>query len=184
MCELILADASRRYSDFNIIVLRYFNPIGAHDSGLLGEDPRGVPNNVMPYLARVAAGRLSRLSVYGGDYATLDGTCVRDYIHVMDVADGHRAALDHLGDQPDVQVLNLGRGVGTSVLELVGAFEAECSWAIPYQIVGRRPGDVDTLVADPTLADRKWAWRATRGLSQMCRVAWNFQRLNPGGYGR
>jgi UDP-glucose 4-epimerase len=182
MCELIIADAWQRYPELNVIALRYFNPIGAHDSGLLGEDPRGVPTNIVPYLAQVAAGRLERLKVFGDDYTTPDGTCVRDYIHVMDVADGHRVALGHLEDEPGVEVLNLGSGVGTSVLELIRAFEVACGRTIPYEIVGRRPGDVDEVVADPTLVEQKWGWRATRGLAEMCRDAWNFRLHSPRGY--
>jgi UDP-glucose 4-epimerase len=184
MCELIIADFCQRYPEMNVIALRYFNPIGAHHSGLLGEDPKGIPHNIVPYLARVAVGRLERFHVFGDDYKTPDGTCVRDYIHVMDVADGHRLALEHLEDERGMQVFNLGRGIGTSVLELIQAFEAACEGPIPYRIVERRPGDVDKLVADSTRIERRWGWRATRGLAEMCRDAWNFQQVNPAGYER
>jgi len=182
MCEQVLSDACARYPELRVIALRYFNPVGAHESGLLGEDPLGVPNNVMPYLAQVAVGRLPRLLVFGADYATVDGTGVRDYIHVVDVADGHRAALDHLGDRAGLQILNLGTGVGTSVLQLAAAFSAACGTDLPVEVVGRRPGDVAALVADPQRAEAAWGWRTTRDVGQMCRDAWKFQQLNPTGY--
>jgi UDP-glucose 4-epimerase len=182
MCEQVLADTCRRFPELTVLALRYFNPVGAHDSGLLGEDPKGVPNNVMPYLAQVAVGRLERLSVYGDDYPTPDGTGVRDYIHVMDVADGHRVALDHLGDAAGYRVFNLGTGVGTSVLQLLAAFEDACGAELPYRVVERRPGDVAELVADPSSVGRTWGWHTTRDLAAMCRDAWRFQQLNPAGY--
>jgi len=180
--ELILADACLRWPELDVIALRYFNPIGAHDSGLLGEAPKRAPDNIVPYLMCVAAGRLDHLRVYGDDYETPDGTCVRDYVHVMDIAAGHRMALEHMEGETGVQVFNLGSGIGTSVLELVREFEAASGKPVPYEIVGRRPGDVDELVADSSLAEEKWAWRASRGLGEMCRDAWNFQRVNPYGY--
>jgi UDP-glucose 4-epimerase len=187
MCEEILADTCRVWPDLTVFSLRYFNPAGAHPSGLLGENPRGVPNNVMPYAMQVAIGRRDSLSIFGSDYSTPDGTAVRDYIHVMDVADGHRAALEHL--YPDqsaaphgMHVLNLGTGVGTSVLELVAAMGTACGRAVPYEIVGRRPGDVAHLVADPGAVQREWGWRTTRDLAAMCADAWLFQQLNPNGY--
>jgi UDP-glucose 4-epimerase len=182
MCEEILADTVRRYPHWTAVALRYFNPVGAHPSGRLGEDPRGVPNNVMPYLMQVAVGRRPHLRVFGSDYPTPDGTGVRDYIHVVDLADGHRAALEHLTDRPGLRVLNLGTGVGTSVLELVHAFSEAVGRPLPYEIVGRRPGDVAALVADPRLAADEIGWTATRGVAAMCRDAWAFQRGNPGGY--
>jgi UDP-glucose 4-epimerase len=182
MCEQVLADACRRLPELSVLALRYFNPVGAHPSGLLGEDPRGVPDNVMPYLAQIAVGRLPRLSVFGDDYPTVDGTGVRDYIHVSDVAEGHRAALQHLGDGNGLGVFNLGTGVGTSVLELVAAFAEACGREIPYEITGRRPGDVAALVADPSAVARAWNWTTTRDLAAMCRDAWHFQELNPAGY--
>ncbi|MFF5938633.1 UDP-glucose 4-epimerase GalE [Streptomyces sp. NPDC012508] len=182
LCEQIVADVCRRLPEFSALALRYFNPVGAHPSGLLGEVPRGVPNNVMPYLAQVAAGRLDRLKIFGDDYATPDGTGVRDYLHVMDVAEGHRVALDHLDDTRGMTVLNLGTGRGTSVLELVAAFQSACGTPIPYEITGRRPGDVAALVADPTAVTRAWNWTTTRDLTAMAEDAWRFQQLNPSGY--
>ncbi len=182
MCEQILRDACHRHEELRVLALRYFNPVGAHESGFLGEDPRGVPNNLMPYLAQVAVGRRPRLSVFGGDYPTPDGTGIRDYIHVMDVADGHRVALDHLDDAPGLSVLNLGTGVGTSVLQLLASFEAASGRPIPYDVVPRRPGDVAELVADPARVEQMWGWRARRDVRAMCRDAWRFQQLNPAGY--
>ncbi|SEO81539.1 UDP-glucose 4-epimerase GalE [Actinacidiphila rubida] len=181
-CEQILADVCRRSEDWSVLSLRYFNPAGAHPSGLLGEAPRGAPGNVMPYMAQVAAGRLEQLEVFGGDYATSDGTGIRDYIHVMDVAEAHRLALEHLADRTGLRVFNLGLGSGTSVLELVAAFRRASGRPIPYRIVPRRPGDVTALVADPTAVARAWGWRATRDVAAMCRDAWRFTRLNPAGY--
>ena len=180
-CEQLLTEACR-HLPLSVIALRYFNPIGAHPSGLLGEDPLGVPNNVMPYLSQIAVGRLDELSVFGGDYPTPDGTAVRDYIHVVDVADAHRVALDHLDDDTGFRVFNLGTGSGVSVLELVAAFSAACGTQIPYRIVGRRSGDVARLIADPSHVDRAWGWRTRRDLADMCNDAWRFQKLNPGGY--
>ncbi|MFJ4776236.1 UDP-glucose 4-epimerase GalE [Streptomyces sp. NPDC088762] len=183
LCEEILDDACRRLPELSVLALRYFNPVGAHPSGLLGEDPHGVPNNVMPYVAQVAAGRLPRLSVFGNDYPTPDGTGIRDYIHVVDVAEGHRTALEHLGDENGMRVFNLGTGVGSSVLDLVAAFSEASGRQIPYEITGRRPGDVAELVADPSAVARAWNWATTRDLATMCRDAWRFQELNPTGYG-
>jgi UDP-glucose 4-epimerase len=182
VCEQVLADACARYPDLRVLALRYFNPVGAHPSGLLGEDPLGVPNNVMPYLAQVAVGRLDRLPVFGTDYPTPDGSCVRDYVHVVDVADGHRVALRHLADAPGLRIRNLGTGVGTSVLELVAAFEQASGRPIPVAPTGRRAGDVPALVADPSLVTREWGWRTRRDLAAMCVDAWCFQELNPFGY--
>ncbi|WP_330265540.1 UDP-glucose 4-epimerase GalE [Streptomyces griseorubiginosus] len=183
LCEQVLADICRHLAGFSVLALRYFNPVGAHPSGLLGEVPRkAVPNNVMPYLARVAAGRLPRLSVFGGDYPTADGTGVRDYIHVMDVAEGHRLALEHLDDEVGMRVFNLGTGRGTSVLELLAAFQRACGRPIPYEVTDRRPGDVPALVADPGAVARAWNWSTARDLDVMCRDAWRFQELNPSGY--
>lgn len=181
-CEQLLAEACRHLPDLSVIALRYFNPIGAHPSGLLGEDPLGVPNNVMPYLAQIAVGRLTELSVFGDDYPTPDGTCIRDYIHVVDVADAHRVALDHLNDETGFRVFNLGTGSGVSVLELVAAFGRACGSAIPYRIVGRRAGDVPRLIADPARVERAWGWRTRRDLADMCADAWRFQQRNPAGY--
>ncbi|MEV4333427.1 UDP-glucose 4-epimerase GalE [Streptomyces sp. NPDC049597] len=181
-CEQMLADVCRRRPDYTVLSLRYFNPVGAHPSGMLGEAPPGEPDNLMPYLAQVAAGRRERLRVFGNDYATADGTGIRDYIHVMDVAEAHRTALEHLGDSTGLRVFNLGVGSGTSVLELLAAFGEESGKTIPYEVVDRRPGDVTELVADPSAVTREWGWRATRDLAAMCRDAWRFQQLNPAGY--
>jgi UDP-glucose 4-epimerase len=182
ICEQILADACRRYAELSVIALRYFNPIGAHPSGQLGEDPTGVPNNVVPYLMQVAVGRRDRLAVFGDDYATPDGTAVRDYIHVLDVAAGHLDALSHLSDENGLRIFNLGTGVGTSVLQLVAAFSEACGRPLPYEITGRRAGDVAELIADPSRVRDAWGWRSTRNLTDMCRDAWQFQSLNPTGY--
>ncbi|GAB2848436.1 UDP-glucose 4-epimerase GalE [Streptomyces deserti] len=181
-CEQILADVCRRRPEYTVLCLRHFNPVGAHPSGLLGEDPRGTPDNLMPYLAQVAIGRRERLSVYGGDYPTPDGTAIRDYLHVMDTVEAHRVALDHLADAPGMHVYNLGLGYGSSVLDVVGAFSRTCGRSIPYEIAPRRPGDVAELVADSSALRRAWGWRPLRDLTDMCRDAWRFQRLNPHGY--
>ncbi|WP_312887049.1 UDP-glucose 4-epimerase GalE [Actinocrinis puniceicyclus] len=192
MCELMAGDLCRAWPEFAVLALRYFNPVGAHPGGLLGEDPRGVPGNVMPFAMQVAVGRREKLSVFGGDYATPDGTAVRDFIHVVDVADGHRVALRELGVDPDrplgpapagLQVLNLGTGVGTSVLELVAEIERASGRAVPYEIVERQPGDVTRLVASAAAVERAWGWRTTRDVADMCADAWRFQKANPDGYG-
>jgi UDP-glucose 4-epimerase len=183
-CERILEDVCAHLTDMKVLALRYFNPVGAHPGGLLGEDPQGVPNNVMPYVAQVAVGRRERLSVFGDDYPTPDGTGVRDYIHVMDVAEGHRVALQHLDDRTGMRVFNLGTGTGTSVLQLVAAFAEASGRPVPYQVVDRRPGDVAELVADASAVAEAWDWTTTRDLAAMCRDAWRFQELNPHGYAR
>ncbi|MGE5599379.1 MAG: UDP-glucose 4-epimerase GalE [Bacteroidota bacterium] len=180
--EGLLADLHRADPRWSIAVLRYFNPVGAHPSGRLGEDPAGIPNNLVPYIARVAAGRLPKLFVYGGDYPTPDGTGVRDYIHVVDLALGHLRALDKLAEGPGFFVYNLGTGRGHSVLEVVRAFAAAAGREIPYEIVGRRPGDVAACYADPGKARRELGWAAERGLAEMCADAWRWQVMNPGGY--
>ena len=182
VAEQIMADACGADEDLSVIALRYFNPVGAHPSGALGEDPRGVPTNLMPHVTRVAMGWGDRLRVYGSDYPTPDGSAIRDYIHVMDVAEAHRMALEHVSQQTGFGVLNLGTGRGVSVLELVAAFEAECGVSVPYVLAGRRPGDVARLVADPGRAAREWGWRASRDLAAMCRDAWRFQQRRPAGY--
>lgn len=185
-CEQVIADACRRHRELSAVALRYFNPTGAHPSGLLGEDPVGLPNNVMPFLVQVAAGNRPDLPVFGNDYPTPDGTCVRDYIHVMDVADGHRVALDRLADghrtPGELPTFNLGTGVGTSVMDLVIAFEEACGVRVPTRITGRRAGDVPRLVADPRAVSSAWGWRSSRDLTAMCRDAWCFQQNNPAGY--
>jgi UDP-glucose 4-epimerase len=176
MAEQILADTCATYDELSVLALRYFNPTAAHPSGMLGEDPVGVPGNLMPYLTGVAAGSLDQLTVYGADYPTRDGSAVRDYVHVMDVAEAHRLGLQHAGEGTGMRVLNLGTGLGVSVLEFVAAFERACDVRVPLRIAGRRPGDVASLVADPGLADQEWGWRATRDLRSMCRDAWRFQQ--------
>ncbi|MER7402956.1 UDP-glucose 4-epimerase GalE [Streptomyces sp. NPDC000070] len=182
MCEQIVTDVCRRRPEFRVVSLRYFNPVGAHPSGLLGEDPRGHPANLMPCLAQVAIGRRANLSVFGDDYPTPDGTGIRDYIHVVDVAEAHRLALEHLHEGTGMRVFNLGTGSGASVLELVAAFGDACGRPIPCSIEGRRPGDVAALVADARVVAREWGWRPRYDLASMCRDAWRFQRLNPVGY--
>jgi len=182
MCEQVLADACRRHPDLSVVALRYFNPIGAHPSGQLGEAPQGVPSNVLPYLMQVAVGRLECLEVYGGDYDTVDGTGVRDYIHVMDVAEAHCLALGHITDEPGMRAFNLGTGAGVSVLQLLAAFSEVNGVSVPYRMVGRQPGDVDTLIADPSRIEKTWGWSTSRDLQAMCRDAWRFQQLHPQGY--
>lgn len=181
--EEMLRDIQAADEAWNISILRYFNPVGAHESGLIGEDPRGIPNNLMPYIAQVAAGRLEQLSVFGGDYPTPDGTGVRDYIHVVDLARGHLAALERLQGNPGLMVHNLGTGKGYSVLEMIRAFESASNRPVAYRVVDRRPGDIAACYADPGLAFRELGWRAERGLEQMCQDTWRWQSSNPQGYG-
>jgi UDP-glucose 4-epimerase len=176
MMEQVLADVVASQPEFwRVARLRYFNPVGAHESGLIGEDPLGVPNNLMPYVAQVAGGTRPFLNVWGNDYPTPDGTGVRDYIHVMDLAEGHVAALDHLNRTPGLLTVNLGTGRGTSVLEMVSAFERASGRKIPVQVGSRRAGDVAQCWADPSLANRLLGWRAKRSLDQMCVDAWRWQ---------
>ncbi|NYH21754.1 UDP-glucose 4-epimerase [Paraburkholderia bryophila] len=175
--DLQLADASWR-----IATLRYFNPVGAHESGLIGEDPGGIPNNLMPYVAQVAVGKLEKLRVFGGDYDTPDGTGVRDYIHVVDLARGHLAALDALVQRDASFVVNLGTGQGYSVLDVVRSFEKASGKPVPYEIVARRPGDVASCFADPAAAERLLGWRAQYGIERMCADHWRWQSTNPAGY--
>lgn len=182
ICENILRDIERSDPAWSIAYLRYFNPVGAHPSGLIGEDPSGVPNNLMPYVAQVAVGRLERLLVFGNDYDTPDGTGVRDYIHVCDLADGHAAALRHLLEHRRSMTINLGTGCGHSVLNLVQAFERATARSIPYTVVARRPGDVAACYADPTLARELLGWRTLLDLDAMCADSWRWQRMNPDGY--
>lgn len=181
MIENILADLYNADKEFDITILRYFNPIGAHESGLIGEDPKGIPNNLMPYIAQVAAGRLKKLSVYGNDYPTPDGTGIRDYIHVVDLAEGHTAALRHL-DKSGLKIYNLGTGNGVSVLEAVKAFEKASGKKIPYEIAPRRPGDIAACYASCEKAERELNWKARYGIDKMCEDHWNWQRQNPSGY--
>jgi len=183
MIEIILADLHRSDPAWNIALLRYFNPVGAHPSGQIGEDPCGIPNNLLPYIAQVAAGRRPHLRVWGGDYPTPDGTGVRDYIHVVDLAIGHIQALIKLDQNPGLVVYNLGANQGYSVLEMVHAFERACGYPIDYQIYDRRPGDVAVSYADTNKAYRELGWRASRGIDDICRDAWRWQSQNPNGYG-
>ncbi len=180
--EQMLRDMARADAAWNIALLRYFNPVGAHESGLIGEDPRGIPNNLMPYVAQVAVGRRPHLNVFGGDYPTPDGTGVRDYIHVVDLARGHVAALNKLHGMDGVQTWNLGTGRGVSVLDMVRAFEAASGRPVPYRIVARRAGDVAQCWADPARAARDLGWRAMHDLERMCADAWRWQQGNPDGY--
>jgi len=180
--ETILKDIQIANPDWNVIILRYFNPVGAHESGLIGEDPNGIPNNLMPYISQVAVGRLPYLKVYGNDYPTKDGTGIRDYIHVVDLAQGHLKALDKLLTNPGYCIYNLGTGQGYSVLDVITTFEKWSQRKIPYKIVGRRPGDIAECYADPSKANRELAWKAERNLDDMCRDTWNWQKKNPNGY--
>ncbi|MFN3984050.1 MAG: UDP-glucose 4-epimerase GalE [Rhodocyclaceae bacterium] len=183
MTEQILRDQCLAESSWRVVSLRYFNPVGAHPSGLIGEDPLGVPNNLMPFVAQVAGGRRSRLAVFGGDYPTRDGTGVRDYIHVVDLALGHVRALERIESLPGFRSVNLGTGCGHTVLEVVAAFERASGRAVPYEIVARRPGDVAACWADSSLAGEMLGWRAERDLLTMCEDAWRWQRAHPEGYG-
>ena len=182
MGEQILRDLGASQADWQTACLRYFNPVGAHDSGLIGEDPRGIPNNLLPYVAQVAVGRRERLSVFGQDYATPDGTGVRDYIHVTDLAQGHVAALQRLLGQPGSLTVNLGTGRGYSVLEVVAAFAAASGREVPYEIKPRRPGDVAACYADPGLAQELLGWRAHLDMARMCADSWRWQSNNPKGF--
>jgi len=184
MVEHILEDLCASDPSWRIACLRYFNPVGAHPSGQIGEDPRGTPNNLMPFISQVACGARERLSVFGNDYPTPDGTGMRDYIHVVDLAKGHLAALRYLADAPDGQLLrvNLGTGQGYSVLEMIAAFEKASGKPVPYQIVARRPGDVASCYADPTLAENLLGWKAELDIEAMCADTWRWQSNNPNGY--
>jgi UDP-glucose 4-epimerase len=181
--EDILTDVARSDGGWRIVSLRYFNPVGAHESGLIGEDPKGTPSNLMPYLLQVAIGRKPELRIFGGDYPTHDGTCVRDFIHVQDLADGHLAALKYLETRPGCIAVNLGAGKGVSVLEMCNAFERATNHKLPRRIVERRAGDVAACWSDPALAKALFGWQPQRDLLQMCRDAWNWQTKNPDGYG-
>ena len=183
MTEVILSDMSKAEKDWSVVLLRYFNPIGAHPSGRMGEDPRGIPNNLMPYITQVAVGRREKLSVYGNDYPTHDGTGVRDYIHVVDLAKGHVAAVDYACKHKGCEVFNLGTGVGVSVLDMVNTFREVNQVELPYVIAPRRPGDIATCYADPTKSREVLGWRAEHDLADMCRDSWNWQKNNPMGYG-
>ena len=182
MAEEILRDLAASDSSWNIAILRYFNPIGAHESGIIGEDPNGIPDNLMPYITKVAVGELKELSVFGNDYDTIDGTGVRDYIHVVDIAIGHIRALEKLETNSGLVTYNLGTGNGFSVLQLVKAFSKASGKEIPYKIAPRRPGDVAICYADPSKANRELNWKAERTLEQMCEDSWRWQKNNPKGY--
>lgn len=182
MSERILQDVAAVEKDWSVALLRYFNPIGAHESGRIGEDPQGIPNNLMPYVTQVASGKRERLRVWGNDYPTADGTGVRDYIHVMDLAEGHVKALERLCEEKGVLVYNLGTGQGVSVLQLVHAFEKANGLTIPYDICPRRAGDIAEFYADASKAEREMGWKAVRTIEDMCRDSWNWQRQNPQGY--
>ena len=180
--EQILSDVYVSDKEFSVSLLRYFNPIGAHESGRIGENPKGIPNNLMPYITQVASGKLQQLSVFGNDYNTHDGTGVRDYIHVMDLSMGHLKASEYIQDKTGVFVHNLGTGTGYSVLDLVKAFEEANGIKVPYQIVARRPGDIAACYADPGKAKAELGWQAEKNIVDMCRDAWNWQKQNPNGY--
>ena len=182
MLEFVLRDWQASNPSASVALLRYFNPVGAHESGDIGEDPNGIPNNLLPYVSQVAVGKLEKLGVFGGDYPTPDGTGVRDYIHVVDLAVGHVLALDKLRQKPGVVTYNLGTGNGYSVLEIVAAFEQACGKTIDYEIVERRPGDIAACYADPSLAEVELGWVAKRGIQEMCNDGWRWQSQNPDGY--
>ena len=180
--EDMLRDIYKSDNEWDIALLRYFNPIGAHESGMIGENPHGIPNNLLPYVAKVAAGQLECVNVFGDDYDTPDGTGVRDYIHVVDLATGHIKALEKLVTHPGLVTYNLGTGVGYSVLDIIKNFEKACGKEIPYKITPRRPGDIDMCYADPTKAKEELGWEATRSIDKMCEDAWRWQTRNPNGY--
>ncbi len=182
MIEQILTDFHTADPEWNVILLRYFNPIGAHKSGKIGEDPKGIPNNLLPYVAQVAIGKLECLGVFGNDYDTPDGTGVRDYIHVVDLAVGHVKAINKIKENPGVKIYNLGTGKGYSVLDVVKAFEKACGHEIPYVIKPRRPGDIATCYSDATLAKEELGWEAQYGIDEMCADSWRWQQMNPNGY--
>lgn len=183
MQERILTDIWKSDNEWKVMLLRYFNPIGAHASGLIGEDPKGIPNNLLPYVAQVAAGKLEKVNVFGDDYDTPDGTGVRDYIHVVDLAKGHVKAIEGLAKLDGVNIFNLGTGVGYSVLDIIKAFSKAVGKDIPYVIAPRRPGDIAECYSDPSKAEKVLGWKAEKNLDDMCRDAWNWQTKNPNGYG-
>ena len=186
MIEKILEDLYISDNSFKIVILRYFNPVGAHESGMIGEDPNGIPNNLMPYISQVAVGKREFLSVFGGDYDTVDGTGVRDYIHVVDLAFGHVKAIDYLNSKECMEPLfvNLGTGKGYSVLDMVKAFEKACGKKVPYKIVDRRAGDIATCFADPSFAKEVLGWEAKKSIEDMCFDSWTWQKNNPNGYNK
>lgn len=182
MVEECLSDLFNAENDWSVTLLRYFNPVGAHPSGTMGEDPQGIPNNLMPFIAQVAVGRREKLSVFGNDYPTPDGTGVRDYIHVMDLADGHIAALKSVGEKAGLHIYNLGTGKGSSVLEMVEAFAMACGNPVPYELCPRRPGDIAECWASTEKAERDLSWKATRSVAEMTADTWKWQSNNPQGY--
>ena len=182
MMEQIMSDVQKADPSWNVILLRYFNPVGAHKSGRIGEDPKGIPNNLMPYISQVAVGKLEKLGVFGDDYDTPDGTGVRDYIHVVDLAIGHVKAINYIFTNPGLDVINQGTGQGYSVLDMVKAFSKACGRDIPYEIKPRRAGDIAMCYADPAKALRVLGWKAQRGLDEMCEDTWRWQSQNPNGY--
>ncbi|MCI9448683.1 MAG: UDP-glucose 4-epimerase GalE [Clostridiales bacterium] len=182
MLEQIFMDVHKADPEWNIVLLRYFNPIGAHKSGLIGENPNGIPNNLMPYITQVAVGKLPELSVFGNDYDTHDGTGVRDYIHVVDLAKGHVKSLKKIEDNAGLKVYNLGTGTGYSVLDMVNNFEQANNIKVPYSIKARRPGDIATCYADPSLAEKELGWKAENNIKDMCADSWRWQSMNPNGF--
>ena len=182
MMEQIMTDLQKADPEWNVILLRYFNPVGAHKSGRIGEDPKGIPNNLMPYITQVAVGKLEKLGVFGDDYDTPDGTGVSDYIHVVDLAIGHVKAIDYILTNPGLDIINLGTGVGYSVLDMVKAFSKACKKELPYEIKPRRDGDIAMCYADPAKALKVLGWKAERGLDEMCEDSWRWQSQNPNGY--
>lgn len=180
--EQIMTDLNTADPDFKVVLLRYFNPIGAHKSGLIGEDPKGIPNNLLPYISQVAVGKLDYLHVYGDDYDTHDGTGIRDYIHVVDLAKGHFLAVEKIDELKGVEIINLATGNGYSVLDVLHAFEKACGKKIPYKIEERRAGDIDKCFADPSYAKKAIGWKAENGIDEMCQDAWRWQKMNPNGY--
>ena len=182
MLEEILTDFHVADPEWNVVLLRYFNPIGAHESGLIGEDPKGIPNNLVPYIAQVAVGKLEKLGVFGDDYDTPDGTGVRDYIHVVDLAKGHVKALKKFEQEPQVSIYNLGTGIGYSVLDVLHAYEEACGKKLPYEIKPRRAGDIATCYCDATKAKEELGWVAEKGIKEMCADSWKWQSMNPDGY--
>ena len=181
MLEEILQDVYKSDNEWNVILLRYFNPIGAHQSGRIGEDPNGIPNNLLPYITKVAIGELPQLNVFGDDYPTEDGTCIRDYIHVVDLARGHVKAIENMKNG-GVEIYNLGTGKGYSVLEVIKNFEEASGKKVPYKIADRRQGDVAVIYGDPSKAKKELGWEAQYGIKEMCRDSWNWQKNNPNGY--
>lgn len=182
MLEQILTDIYKSDTEWNVILLRYFNPIGAHESGMIGENPNGIPNNLMPYITQVAVGKLKCLGVFGNDYDTPDGTCIRDYIHVLDLADGHVKAVEKLKSKPGLEIYNLGTGKGSSVLDVVHTFERASGVEIPFEFKPRRAGDIPVNYCDASKAERELGWKAKRDLFKMCEDSWRWQKNNPNGY--